>query len=127
MTGAHSAIGDALLLGGHPAAALAEYAIEPETWERLRGRSIALARSGDRAGSDAALAAMVKDGGDSAVYQQAQVFAQRGEEARSLAALNQAFATRDAGILLIDSDPLLDPVRKLPGFATLSARLARHG
>ncbi len=121
--GVHSAIGDALLLQGDIPAAATEYAAEPETWERLRGQAIAHARLGDRAGSTIAFNAMVADGGDSTTYQQAQVHAQRGEAAPALAALTRAYATHDAGILLIGSDPLLDPVRTAAGFAAIARRL----
>ncbi len=118
----HSVIGDALLLQGNRGEAAREYALEPVGYEKLRGAAIVRAAMGDRAGSDAALAAMVA-GDDSTDYQQAQVHAQRREEAEAVAALGRAFATHDAGVLTMDSDPLMDPVRASPAFRALSARL----
>lgn len=119
----HAAIGDALLLQGKVGEAAAEYALEPDSSQRLRGVAIVRARTGDLAGSDAALAALVAADGDTGAYQQAQVRAQRGQPDLALAALDRAFAADDPGVLMMPSDPLMDSLRALPGIATRLARL----
>ena len=123
IAGVHSATGDALLLQGRLDDAAREYTLEPVGYEKFRGQAIVLARRGDLEGSNAALAAMVAGDGDSTAYQQAEVHAQRREESQTIAALDRAFATHDAGVLMIGSDPLLDPVRASQQFKAMSARL----
>jgi hypothetical protein len=55
---------------------------------------------------------MVGEGGDTVHYQQAQVLAQWSRADESLAQLERAFALRDAGLVRMKYDPLLDPVRQ---------------
>ncbi len=122
VNGAHAAIGEALLLQGRLAEAKSEYALEPESWERLTGQAIVFRRLGDAAGARAALEALIADGGDTSAYQLAQVRAQWGDADGAMAALDTAFRIGDAGLVLLKSDPLMDPLRHDPRF---TARLAR--
>ena len=119
----HAAIGDVLLLEGRLTDAAAEYALEPDKSERLRGTAIVLARHGDLAGSDKALAALVADSGDTGAYQQAQVRAQRGQLDLAVATLDRAFEADDPGVLLLPTDPLIDPLRARADFVRLLVKL----
>ena len=76
-------------------------------------------RRGDRAGPQAALAALIEDYGDKSHYQHAQIHAQWGDRPRALAALQKAWQLRDSGIMLMYNDPLLDPLRDTPGYRAL--------
>lgn len=120
---AHDVIGDAHYLQGDIAGALAAYAREPVAYLRLVGLAIGMHRSGNLAGARAALATLVRDEGNSAAYQQAQIHAQWGERDAALAALARARAAADLGVLLAKNDPLLDPIRQDPRFVAFLSGL----
>ncbi|WP_068071034.1 TIR domain-containing protein [Novosphingobium lentum] len=120
---AHVGLGDLHLAGGRFADARAEYLKEPENEFRVAGLASAAARIGDRAGSDAALAKLVREFGDPAMFQQAQVHAQRGEIDVALAKLERAYVLKDSGLLLALGDIKLDPLRQRPEFGRLLARM----
>ncbi|MGH6964210.1 MAG: TIR domain-containing protein, partial [Phenylobacterium sp.] len=90
MGGLHAIAGDALVLAGKPAEALAEYAYVTSDWNRLKGEAIAKARMNDRAGSDQALAQFKAIDDGSLSYQFAEIYAQRGEPELAIAALELA-------------------------------------
>ena len=69
--------------------------------------------------ANAEYAGLLKEGGDTVHYQQAQVLAQWGRKDEALAQLEQAYALRDAGLVRLRNDPLLDPVREDARFAKL--------
>jgi TolB-like protein/tetratricopeptide (TPR) repeat protein len=125
--GAHKAIGDALLLQGDLNGAKREYASEPVPFLRLTGLAIVLRRLGDRAGAEAALAALLAGPNAVALYQQAQVFAQWGDGVRAFAALEAAYKAGDSGLVLLKTDPMMDPLRGDPRFAHLLSRLGLAG
>ena len=125
--GAHAAIGDALYLQGDAAGARSEYALEPLAWLRLTGQAISLRRLGDRTGAQAALDGLRADANGVTLYQQAQVFAQWAEPDRAVAVLGQAYKAGDSGIVLIRSDPMMDPLRRDPRFVRLIDQLGLSG
>lgn len=84
--------------------------------------AIARHRLGDSAGSDEALANLAAKFDDSR-YQQAEVYAQRGDVAAALDKLDEAYAKRDPGLLWLRNDPLLDPLRAEARFKELLLRL----
>ncbi len=124
VNGVHAAIGDALFLQGRLAEARAEYGREPAGWSRATGEAIVRQRVGDFAGAKAALKALLGDDPDASAYQEAQVYAQWGDPIRALAALDAAFKVGDAGLVLLRTDPMMDPLRADPRFAARLARLA---
>ncbi|MDP4605630.1 MAG: TIR domain-containing protein [Erythrobacter sp.] len=123
LASAHFAIANARLMQGDAAGALAAAEAEPVPLFGLTGIAIAAGKLGDSAAADAALAQVISDYGDAALYQQAQVRAQRGETAAALALLARAFEARDPGLLFAVNDPLLDPLRGEAAFKDLLSRL----
>jgi TolB-like protein/tetratricopeptide (TPR) repeat protein len=116
-SGVHARIADAMMLEGRLAGARNEYALEPTAWERLTGQAIVLRRMGDKAGAQAAFKALIADGEDSSAYQVAEVRAQWGDVNGAIAALDRAFQTNDPGVLSLNMDRLMDPLRGAPEFA----------
>jgi tetratricopeptide (TPR) repeat protein len=120
----HSQLGLALMQLGRLDEAQAEFRKgTPDEVYRLTGQAIAFDRQGNRAASDQAIAHIERVFGDQASYQYAEIFAQRGDKARALAALDRAWAVRDPGLTNLRIDVFLDPVRSEPRFAALEKRL----
>jgi TolB-like protein len=119
LSGAHARIGEALLALGKLAEARAAFEAEPNDMTRLPGLAIVERRLGNSAAAKAAMATLVSDLGDSALYQQAQVLAQWGDRKAAVAALERAYAAGDSGLLDAHNDSLLDPLRHEPRFLQL--------
>ncbi|TFU05480.1 TIR domain-containing protein [Polymorphobacter arshaanensis] len=92
-------------------------------WQRYAATAVIEARTGSRAASDAAVAALDAINNDRFHYQLAQIHAQRGEKALALASLDKALATHDSAVQFSLTDPLLDPLRREPRFRALVAEL----
>jgi len=116
---AHAAIGNVLVMTGKMREARAEYALESNPSFRLAGLAIAEWGLGNRAAAAAALAQLRSELGDSALYQQGQVLAMRGDKDGAIAALVRGRAAGDAGITAIGSDPMLEALREEPRFLEL--------
>lgn len=80
-------------------------------------------RRGDKASSDAALKAAQDKYGDLANYQYADVHAQRGERDEAIAALDRAWSFRDPGLVYLNTDVLLDPIRPDPRITLLLKKM----
>jgi TolB-like protein len=117
------ALGAAQLALGNVAAAAQSFAAEPNNLFRQAGLAIVRRRQGNAAGAEAALAGMIADNGDNSLYQQAQVLSSWGRRDAAMAALVQARATGDAGVMYAHGDPLLDPLRADPRFKSLLSDL----
>ena len=124
LASAQYAIANALLMQGDAAGALVAAKAERVPQFALTATAIAAHRLGDTAAADAAFATLLADFGDAALYQQAQVLAQRGDKAAAIARLETAYAKRDSGMLLAPNDPLLDPLRSEAKLGELLSRLA---
>ena len=107
----HAALGDIALVRGDLNGARAHFSQERDRASQLRGLAIVDRKMGQAAAAEADYAGLIKEGGDTVHYQQAQVLAQWGRKDEALAQLEQAFALRDAGLVRLRNDPLLDPVR----------------
>jgi TolB-like protein/Tfp pilus assembly protein PilF len=116
MANAHAFMGDALMELGNMGEARAAYAAEPHAMFRLRGQAVLEHRLGNRAAAEQALNQLVREVGDAAMYQQAEVMAQWGRADDALARLQRARAIGDSGLSYVVTDPLLDPVAKDPRF-----------
>jgi TolB-like protein/tetratricopeptide (TPR) repeat protein len=119
ISNARSHRGNCLLQLGRIDEARAAFAAEPSAMFRLTGLAIVEHRRGDDAAANKHLAELVDEVGDSALYQQAEVLAQLGRPLDAIAALERARAIGDSGLIYLTTDPLLDPIRKQPGFTKL--------
>ena len=117
--GLNNSIGSAQYLLGRLDEAYASFSREKSSVRRLPGLAMIDGRRGNRAKAEAALAALVAEYGEKSNYQYAQIYAQWGETAKALKALETAKDLRDGGIMLMYADPLLDPIRETAGYASL--------
>jgi TolB-like protein/Tfp pilus assembly protein PilF len=120
---ANAAIGSALYMTGRFQEALTAFAAESLAFVRLPGEAITQARLGNKPAAEAAYATLLADYGATAKYQQAQVLAQWGRGAEALERLVEAAAARDSGLLLAQTDPLLDPIRTRSEFTQLLSKM----
>lgn len=104
-------------------AARAACEVAKAEWVNIMCLAIAYHNLGRQPEAAVSFATLIKDFGDSASYQQAEIYAQWGEIPLALAALEQAFKIRDPGISWIKVDPLLDPLREERRFKTVLAGL----
>jgi serine/threonine-protein kinase len=119
-----SVMGDSLLLLGRLDEAEAAYSrLPPDDLYGLASRAIAAERSGDHAASTMLLEKARRLYGLSAIYQIAEVHAQRGEMSEAFAALDEALRVRDPGLTGLRKDPFMDPIRNDPRYASLIAKL----
>ena len=116
---ARAFMGDALMQTGRMEEARAAYAEEPAAMFRLRGLAVLEHRAGNRPAAQKAFDTLVRDIGDAAMYQQAEVLAQWGRTDEALARLQRAREIGDSGLSYVATDPLLDPIAKDPRFLRL--------
>lgn len=123
---AHASIGNALLLSGNAKDAEAEYQSEAVRVFSLTGIAIASHKLGSAARAKTAFDELVGEYGDNSLYQHAEILAQWGEIDAAIDKLEQAWAAKDAGMLLAKTDPFLDPLRASQRFIDLlsTSRLA---
>ena len=108
---------------GNAKAALDAAANEPEgPWHDI-ARAMALQIGSDRAAADAALQQLVKDYGEVAAYQIAQVYALRREDAKVFEWLERARVTRDPGVGNTLIDPLVMRYKTDPRLAAFCAKV----
>jgi TolB-like protein/class 3 adenylate cyclase/Tfp pilus assembly protein PilF len=115
----NAAIGDALLGLGKLKEAREAYGRDGKSAFALAGIAIVERAMGNEAAARTAFDALVMTQGDSALYQQAQVFSKWGDIANALGTLQKARKNGDSGLLLSRTDPLLDPLRRNPDFSRL--------
>jgi tetratricopeptide (TPR) repeat protein len=123
LNGGWAALGSSQLLLGQVAQARKSFESERSSLFGPVGIAIIAHREGRLEDARRALDEMIGKNGDNSLYQQAQVYAQWGEHAKAIDALNKARASRDSGLGLMLNDPLLDPVRKDPEFTRLLKEL----
>lgn len=119
LSGAKASIGFALYLQGRIDEAKRYFAEEGSKVRRMTGEALIAHRLGDAAAADRILKAMVSEFGDESEYQYAQIYAQRGDQTNALAALHRAREHDDSGLVMLQNDPLLDPIRNAPEFSDL--------
>ncbi len=123
LSGAQAASGRALLMLGQPRAARAAFGREPHDLVRETGVAIAEWQLGNKPAARQALDQLRTGLGDRALYQQAQVAAQWGEPEVAMKMLARARTLGDSGLIYLQTDPLLDPLRTLPAFDALRRQL----
>jgi TolB-like protein/Flp pilus assembly protein TadD len=119
MTNARALKAYALMLLDKPKEARAALEGEPSNMFRLTALGMLGARTGNRALAETSLAQLVKEEGDAALYQQAEVLAQMGRKADALDRLERARAVGDSGLTLMKVDPFLEPLRGEPRYRSL--------
>lgn len=112
-------LGDIALTKGDYVAARGYFEAETSPLSRIRGLAITDARLSGQAAGDRRLAEMKQEYGDNSLYQQGLIFAQWGRKGDALAALERGLAIGDAGLVLANTDPLLDPIRQERRFQTI--------
>jgi TolB-like protein len=100
----HYILGNALLEGGQPDAALREFSKDTVETGRLGGSAMAYFAIGRKADSDAALAQMIK-GQANRPFLIARVYGFRGEADDALKWLERAYAEKDSVLSLVKGDP----------------------
>ncbi|MBV9695957.1 MAG: hypothetical protein JO005_03410, partial [Gammaproteobacteria bacterium] len=123
LSGAHAALGNALLMLGRPREAREAFLQEPHRLVRLTGLAIAEKQLGHEAAARKAMESLVNQLGDSALYQQAQVRAQWRDLDGALALLQRARGLGDSGLVYARTDPMLEPLRQRPEFVELLGQL----
>jgi TolB-like protein/Flp pilus assembly protein TadD len=78
---------------------------------------------GRHADAEAVLSKLKAAAGDADAYYYATIYAQWGNRAQALTWLDTAMRVRDPGLLLLKTDPLLDPLRKEPRFQAIEREL----
>ena len=118
-------IGNSLLLMNRPGDAASEYARMPkDNLFRKTGEALLMARTGDRAKAQRAIARMKEEFGDTANYQYAQIRAQLSQNDEAFEELDNALAARDPGLINVKVDPFIDPLRGDPRYDALLRKLS---
>ena len=96
---------------------------KPDHWVTQWCLAVVYGKLGRHADAEAALAKYRAMAGDAGAYQYATIYAQWGNRAQALEWLDKAMRLRDSGLVLIKTDPLLDPLRKEPHFQAIEQQL----
>jgi tetratricopeptide (TPR) repeat protein len=123
LPGAQAARGDALLMLGRTHEARDAYRLEAHKLTQLPGLAIVEHRLGHEGAAREAMRRLLAELGDSSLYQQAQVRSQWGEQRAAMDLLSRAHAAGDSGLIYLNTDPMLDPLRSLPAFRELLSQL----
>jgi TolB-like protein/Flp pilus assembly protein TadD len=94
-----------------------------DDWESKNCLAMVYDKLGRRADASTELAKIQAYWGDAAPYQYAEIYAQWGDRAKALASLETAMRLRDAGLVYLKTDPLLDPLRNEPRFQAIERAL----
>jgi serine/threonine-protein kinase len=78
---------------------------------------------GWHAEAEDALAKLKAEGGDTAAYAYAEIYAQWGNKLKALEWLDTAMRLRDSGLAELKTDPLMDPLRQEPHFQAVEKAL----
>lgn len=120
----HHLIGLSLQQLGKFSEAKAQYeGVPADEIFRMTDEAVLAAKTGDKASATARLLQVYRLIGDSGSYQFAQVHAQLADRDRAFAALEKAIQIRDAGLIYLKKDPLMDPVRPDARFGDMLNRL----
>ncbi len=92
---------------------------EPLDFMRQTGLAIAYNKLGQQDKAQESLDTLAEENGEGASYQYGQIYAQWGEPEKALDALEHAWEIGDTGLVLINSDKYLDPIRDQPRFIAL--------
>jgi TolB-like protein/Tfp pilus assembly protein PilF len=111
------------LLQGRADDALQEAEREVEDPFRLLGIALAERALGHAAESDAALAELIREHGEAAAYQIAELYAMRGDPDHAFRWLERAYRQRDAGLTSMQGDHFLDRLHDDPRWRRLLEKM----
>ena len=115
-------LGNLLLSQGDIDGAMAHYQRAPDQF-RTTGTAMVEFSRGNEAASRAALAKMEKEYTIGFAYQIAQAHAWRGEKDAAFEWLERCLQIHDAGMVRLQYDPAMDPLRSDPRYAALVAKM----
>jgi len=115
-------LGNLLLSQGDVDGAMAHYQRAPDQF-RTTGTAMVEFSRGNEAASRAALAKMEKEYTIGFAYQIAQAHAWRGEKDAAFEWLDRCLQIHDAGMVRLQYDPAMDPLRSDPRYAALVAKM----
>jgi TolB-like protein/Tfp pilus assembly protein PilF len=92
-------------------------------WAILPCLAAVYAKLGRRSDAESTLAKFKAQGGDTGAYQYAEIYTQWGNPAQALYWLETALRLRDGGLVVLKTDPLLDPLRKELRFQAIEREL----
>lgn len=120
----HITLGDSLMMLGRFQEAQKAYAEAPADEPlRIAAEAILAARAGDRATANSKKNDLEQQYGEATSYQYAQIHAQLGNVEEAFAALERGWQIKDAGLLGMKVDPILDPLRGDARFAALLGKI----
>jgi TolB-like protein/tetratricopeptide (TPR) repeat protein len=96
---------------------------KPDYWVSQQCLAVIYDKLGRHAEAEGVLSKMKAENGDTAAYQYATIYAQWGNRAKALEALDTAWRLRDPGLESLKTDPLLDPIRQEPRFQAIEREL----
>jgi tetratricopeptide (TPR) repeat protein len=108
---------------GQLEAALESCRRDPDDWNAQTNLAVVLYKMNRSAEAQAVLKKLIAENGESASYQYAEIYAQWGEMPKALDAIETALRTKDPGLLDVQTDFLLDPLRKEPRFQAVVKKL----
>ena len=119
MSNAYSTLAMAQLMQDDLKAAAAGFAKEKSNLFRLPGLALVALRQGKAAAAERYLAELTASDGDNSLYQRAQIMAQWGHRDEALSLLETGYDALDSGLIQLQVDPMLDPLRQDPRFIRL--------
>src|SRR4030095_10306679 len=121
---AHLWVGDSLLLLGHVGEAKGEYGAMPSgNTVRMTREALVAARIGDIDGTNRKIAQVRQFGANFFNYQLGEVYAYVRNKDRAFAEFDKAVKAKSSGLIYLKVDPLLDPIRNDPRYASLLREL----
>jgi serine/threonine-protein kinase len=122
-TAGYAQRGFALLGLGDFAGARAACESKSGYWLEEQCLAVVYDKLGRHADAQSELAKMKAELGDAAAYQYATIYAQWGDRAQALDWLDTAMRLRDPGLVMLKTDPLMDPLRREPRFQAILREL----
>ena len=119
MSNAWATLAMAQLMKGNLALAAIGFAKEKSSLFRLPGLTMVAIKQGKSAEAERLLAELTASDGDNSLYQRAQIMTQWGRTDEALALLETGYAALDSGLIQLQVDPTLDPLRADPRFIRL--------
>jgi TolB-like protein/Flp pilus assembly protein TadD len=96
---------------------------KPDYWLSQQCLAVVYDRLGRHTDAETELGKIKAKEGDASAYQYATIYAQWGNRAKALEWLDTAMRLRDPGLLNLQTDPLMDPLRKEPRFQVVMREL----